>query len=529
MVTRVKAPAPQHTTAVRSPAASAPRRAKPSVKTVVGRTVQGALGLGGDSERMSKVDTAWLRMDTSANLMMIVGVWLLKPGITHAALCERVTERMVPYARFTQRAEEDAAGATWVRDPDFAVERHVVREVLSRRKGLTPRAALQQRVAELAMEPLDRRHPLWQFHLVEHHEGGSALIARIHHCIADGMALIAVMMSLVDGGNAPPKRTRRASADDSPHEGPQAWLADSVVRPLTHMAVKALDAAGDGVARSLGMVGAPAQGFDGLLNGGAGLARLGKQVVSDLAALALMPDDARTSLKAKPAAQKAVAWCEPLPLADVKAVSKALGCSVNDVLLSCVAGALGAYLQQRGESVAGQDIRAMVPVNLRPLDQAWKLGNRFGLVPLVLPVGISNPVERVMSVRQRMAALKGSTQPLLAFGLLSVAGLLVKPAQAALLGLFSRKTTAVMTNVPGPVQKLTFCGATLEQTMFWVPQSGDIGVGVSILSYGGGVQFGLITDTAMCADPQQVIDQFAPQFEQLLWLSLMLPHAGEVD
>jgi hypothetical protein len=133
----------------------------------------------------------------------------------------------------------------------------------------------------------------------------------------------------------------------------------------------------------------------------------------------------------------------------------------------------------------------------------------------------------VYAVRQRMQNLKGSTQPLLAFGLLSVAGLLLKPAQEAMLGLFSRKTTAVMTNVPGPAEKLKFCGATLEQIMFWVPQSGDIGVGVSILSYGGGVQFGLITDTGMCPEPQAIIDQFAPQFASLSWLALMLPWGEE--
>jgi hypothetical protein len=92
----------------------------------------------------------------------------------------------------------------------------------------------------------------------------------------------------------------------------------------------------------------------------------------------------------------------------------------------------------------------MIPVNLRPLDQAWKLGNRFGLVPLVLPIGVANPIERVYEVRRRMTALKGSTQPLLAFGMLTVAGLLVKPAQDAMLNLFGKKTTAVMTNVPGP-------------------------------------------------------------------------------
>jgi diacylglycerol O-acyltransferase len=103
----------------------------------------------------------------------------------------------------------------------------------------------------------------------------------------------------------------------------------------------------------------------------------------------------------------------------------------------------------------------------------------------------------------------------------------VKPVQDMILGLFSKKATAVMTNVPGPAVPLTLCGSTLRQTMFWVPASGDIGVGVSILSYGGGVQFGLITDRRLCPEPQRVIDRFEPEFDKLLNLTLMLPWAGE--
>ena len=144
-------------------------------------------------------------------------------------------------------------------------------------------------------------------------------------------------------------------------------------------------------------------------------------------------------------------------------------------------------------------------------------------MPLLLPIGMTNPVERLYAVREGMRQLKGSLQPLLTFALLSVAGLLIKPAQDALLNLFGRKTTAVMTNVPGPGNKLQFCGSTLEQTMFWVPQTGTVGLGVSILSYGGGVQFGVIADTALCPDPQQIIDEFEPEFARLLTVSLMLP------
>jgi len=489
MVTRIVS------TAAQEAARSTPRSAVGKAS----RMAAGMLGLAG--ERMTKVDTAWLRMDSDHNLMMILGVWTLRPGIAYEALCERVEERLLKYPRFRQRVVEDAAGASWVEDKALDVRQMVVREKLARGRKLSAQDALQARVGELAMQPLDRKRPLWQIHLVEDYDGGSALIVRIHHCIADGIALISVTMSLVDGGAAPPERKRRTA------QGADDWIAETLVRPLTDVTLKALNVVGDG----------PME-----------VARLAYQVLSDAAALALMPDDSKTRLKGQPTGRKRVAWCEPLPLDEVKAVGKALNCSINDVLLSCVAGALGEYLRAQGDEVKGQEIRAMVPVNLRPMDQAHKLGNRFGLVPLVLPIGIENPVERVYEVRRRMNALKGSTQPLLAFGVLTLAGLLIKPAQDAIMGLFGNKTTAVMTNVPGPRDRLKFLGSTLEQTMFWVPQSGNIGLGVSILSYGGGVQFGVITDAGLCPQPRKIIDEFVPEFARLSLVTLMLPWGAEL-
>ncbi|UUZ74610.1 hypothetical protein LP414_19715 [Polaromonas sp. P1(28)-13] len=173
---------------------------------------QGTLGLSG--ERMSKVDTAWLRMDSAANLMMIVGVWQLTPGIKHAAVCERIENSLLKYDRFKQRVIEDAAGATWVNDRNFDLRNHVVLEKLPKVAKGHEQEALQDRVAELAMQPLDPKRPLWQIHLIEDYLGadgvkGSAMIVRIHHCIADGIALISVTMSLVDG---------RGTATRTPHK-----------------------------------------------------------------------------------------------------------------------------------------------------------------------------------------------------------------------------------------------------------------------------------------------------------------------
>ena len=292
-------------------------------------------------------------------------------------------------------------------------------------------------------------------------------------------------------------------------------------------AIKAIGMYGGGMAKSMEILSNPKQPLLGSFMGSMDMARTGYKVMGDVAALAVMPDDSPTALKGKPAGRKVVAWSEPMSLDDVKTVGKGLNCSVNDVLLGCVAGAIGEYLRGRGEEPAGKEIRAMVPVNLRPLDQAWQLGNRFGLAPLVLPIGIRNPVERTYAVHQRMNELKGSYQPLLAVAVLAMSGLFIKPVQDAVLGMFAKKATAVMTNVPGPAVPLKFCGSTLRQTMFWVPSSGNIGVGVSILSYGGGVQFGLITDAALCPEPQQIIDLFEPEFHKLLLLTLMLPWPGQ--
>jgi diacylglycerol O-acyltransferase len=478
------------------------------------------------AERMSKVDTAWLRMDSPSNLMLIVGVWIIKPGVSYPAACQRIEERLLKYPRFGQRVQQDATGATWVRDQDFDIERHVVHEKLAPAARGCEQQALQDRLAALAMQPLDINHPLWEFRLVEDYEGGSALIVRIHHCIADGLALIAVTQSMVDGGAAPPQRASKKSRQGG-LEGAEDWIADTLIRPFTDVTVKALGAAGNGAVNAMAMMVEPQKGLEkGLEKGLAGsfeLAKMAYQVVRDGAALALMPDDSPTRLKGTPGNSKRVAWCQPIPLDEVKAVGRALNCSINDVLLSCVAGAVGAYLKSFGDEVAGKEIRAMVPVNLRPMEEAYKLGNRFGLAPVVLPIGMENPVERVFEVRRRMGDMKGSLQPLMAFGLLAVAGLLIKSAQDAMLSLFSKKTTAVMTNVPGPRDKLKFCGATLEQSLFWVPQSGTVGLGVSILSYGGGVQFAVISDTTLCPDPQKIIDKFEPEFAKLTLLTLMLP------
>jgi len=473
--------------------------------------------------RMSPVDTAWLRMDSPGNLMMIVGVDVFEGPCDEPRLRKVLQEHLLPYFRFRARVVEDATGAWWEEDEDFDLDRHLVRIGLPGRGGTRE---LQRLVAQLGGQALDAQRPLWQFHLVENFDHGHALIVRIHHCIGDGIGLMGLVMGMTStsadkDAESPAPRQRRGER--------KGGLIEQWLQPFTEVTVKAIDAGGDLASRLLAasssVIGDPNLASEAATEA----ARIATQVARDFAALALMEDDTATSLKGRPSGSKVVAWNEPLPLADVKAVGKALGCSVNDVLLSCAAGAIRGYLADRGEKVDGAELRAMVPVNLRPSGPVRSLGNKFGLVPLLLPIGIEDPLERVMTVRSRMNELKDSYTAVIALAMLGAAGMVPRRLQKQALDLLASKATAVMTNVPGPQQALYMAGSRLRRMMFWVPQSGDIGVGISILSYDGGVQFSLVTDKKLCAKPQEIIDRFLPEFEKLLYAVLLAPWDDEVD
>ena len=472
-------------------------------------------------ERMSGVDQAWLRMDGPANRMVIVGVWIFDAPIDRGALERRIRDRLLRHDRFRQRVEEDGGGHVWVDDDAFDLDRHLV---FRRLPGAAGPKQLRALVGRLATEPLDPMRPLWRFDLVENFEGTHALIARIHHCIADGIALVGVTLSLADDWQ-PASVGADEAAGRERHSEDEAHGFGGLFEPLADGAMRAARLAGQALGASL------AAATDEVAR--QRLIEAGARMTADALRIALMADDSPTPLKGRPGGRKAVAWNDPIPLDEVKAVCRALGVSVNDVLLSCVAGAVHRYLEGLGHATVGQEIRAMVPVNLRPPEAEPALGNHFGLVPLVLPVGIANPVERLYEVRRRMDELKGGYQGMLAFALLSAVGHAPAPAQRAVLEYLAHKGTAVMTNVPGPTRALGFLGRRIAQAMFWVPQSGTIGLGVSIFSYDGGVQFGVIADTAICPDPQAIVDAFGPEFERLLLTLSMLPRelvqAGRLD
>ena len=461
------------------------------------------------SERMSSVDTTWLRMDRPANPMMIVAVWVLEGPVALDRVEKRIAEGLMSYRRYRQKVDYARAGVYWRDDPNFDLAHHIKRARLPGRGG---KEALQRFVGDLASEPLDPNHPLWTVHIVEKYEGGAAVVFRMHHAIADGVALIEVTMALVDG---PGRKAHRATPPDED----EGWM-QTVMAPV----VAAINAGTQASTSTLGAA------FDLARHPlrAAGLLRDGAGVAGELGYLLFMPSDSATRFKGKPNGSKRVAWCEPLKLPEVKAVSRALGCSINDMLLSCVAGAMRRYLADCGDKTEGVEIRALVPIDLREPGDVG-LGNRFGIIAVELPVGIEHPLDRLMAVRQRMLALKTSYEPAVTLSLFAALGYLPKIVQDQLFNLLLSRATAVMTNVPGPTEALTVAGSVLRQSLFWVPQTGDFGMGVSIYSYAGHVQFGLITDAAMTPDPEAVVSRFPEEFDKYLYYVLLDPPATEKD
>ena len=470
------------------------------------------MGIRGNREPIAKVDTAWLRMEQPTNLMMITGVVTLAGPVPYERLLETIETRWLAFKRFRQKAVDRPGGAYWLTDEDFEIHAHVRRVALP---GKADQHELEEFVSDLASTVLDPSRPLWQFHYVENYVGGPVIVQRIHHCYADGIALVQVFLSLTDQSSEP----QPAALD------PARWRKRQIEKSsvFRRMMEPARDGFGQALHWSQKLLNEGARVLNDrehaahLVDEASGLAR---ELVHSLS----LPDDPKTLFKGRLGARKRVAWAEPLPLNEVKALSKALGCTVNDLLIATVTGALNSYLVEKGQKPdARTEIRATVPVNLRPLEHAKELGNHFGLVFLSLPVGERNPLERVRVVHERMNELKSGRQATVAFGLLAALGMGPSALQKPALDLLSEKATTVLTNVPGPQQPLYLAGQRVKDMMFWVPQNGSIGMGISIFSYDGQVFFGVITDRKLVPEPQQIIARFRREFDKLMYLGLMIP------
>ena len=276
-------------------------------------------------------------MEHPTNLMMIVGVMMFDRKVRVRDVKRVLRSRWLGFRRFRQKAVHDAAGAWWEKDDAFDMDAHLLRVALPGKAG---KEELEELVSGLASTPLDFSRPLWQFHLVENYAGGSALVARVHHCYADGIALVQVMLSMTDASAA---GSLKLPAEEIQAPAGEADLLSQLLKPVAGALGGAAQAGRDLLEQGRGLAGNPQLAADALQE----LARKGADFAGEVAKLLLMDHDAQTRFKGALGARKQVAWAQPLPLEDVKIVGKALGCSINDVLLSMAAGALRDYLVEK--------------------------------------------------------------------------------------------------------------------------------------------------------------------------------------
>ncbi|HSF26356.1 MAG TPA: wax ester/triacylglycerol synthase family O-acyltransferase [Actinomycetes bacterium] len=438
------------------------------------------------------VDAIWLNMDRPNNLMVIDALLWLHEPITRARLGEVVRQRLVErYPVFRQRpvpgGAPSASGWTrrhWEEDPEFALDRHV------RRARLRPPgddAALHHFVDARLSRPFDRRHPLWEIHLIDGYGSGAVVLARMHHALADGVALAQVLLSLTDasvgsdGGVADPPRPA------APARGP----ADTV-------------AAGISLVRRY----ATPRGLVEVL----ALARQAGGVVGKL----VLGSNPATPLSGRPGVAKHAVWSAPRPLQPVKTLGKMTGATVNDVLVCAVAGGLSRYLAEHGSPPV--DLTTMVPVNLRPqgVPLPAELGNRFALVLLELPSGRWPVLARLAETKRRMDAIKHSPEAAITFGLISAIGRATPYVDQPLVDFFSSKAFGVTTNVAGPTTERSLAGSQVDSVLGWVPGSGDQGVGVSIVTYNGTVRLGFKVDAVIVPDPDRLVAAAEASLDELL-------------
>lgn len=451
------------------------------------------------SEPLSSVDYAWLRMDEPTNLMMINGVLVLETPADFGRLRAVLEERLVSIPRFRQKVvmPTGGGGPRWEPDTEFDIAHHLVRVELP---GEGTEADLQQFLDGLVSTPLDPGRPLWQFHLIDNYQGGAALFGRLHHCIGDGVALMMVLLSLTDWKHE--ALTHGGGTGGNPFT---AILCErgADLSEARHLIEEVMP---DGLRLLLSPVEALKR-TNRVATGAAGSGAFARLVAR--------PNDPKTAFKGPLGVPKKVAWSAPIAVADVKAVGRALGGTVNDVLLSAMTGGLRRYLEGRGERTAGINVRAAMPVNLRPLEKMADLGNQFGLIFLSLPVGIADPVARLAELGRRARALKRSAEPIVVYAILQLLGKVPHAVQRLVVRIFGAKTTAVMTNVPGPREALHLAGQRIQDIFFWVPQSGRVGIGISICSYAGHVRLGVITDAGLIPDPQRIVEAFHDDFAEL--------------
>lgn len=427
---------------------------------------------------MAVEDSFWLTLDRPENTMAVTSLLWTTGEVDPDRFRALVRERLVdPYPVLRQRPEIHGGPlrwATWVDDPDFDLSRHVVVHPAS---GALDRAALQRFVGEQRSTPLDPAHPMWRFHLLQGYEGGSAVVFRFHHSIADGIRSTQLLMGMLDplDGEAP-GMAARVGRHGLAHPHPKRGM-----RPL-----------------------------DTLLNTAVAVLTLG------------LWNNPRTALEGRPGIAKAVAWSDPLPLPELQDVAARTGSTINDVCAALVCGALARHLERGpgGHPLPPDDDRIawMVPVNLRPPEDRPppELGNHFALVLVPLPHGRMAFQDRLRAVHRAVARIRDSWEPEVTYALSRAIALSPAPVGTAVNRFFGAKGVGVLTNVPGPRTAMALAGVPVARVVGWAPTSMRQALTVTIFSYAGQVTIGFGTDLAVVPDADALVAGLHEEFASAL-------------
>jgi WS/DGAT/MGAT family acyltransferase len=460
-------------------------------------------------EPLSSLDAAILGIEDTTNLMMVSGVLTFARPVDMEVLKGVLRERYLSHRRLRQRLvrpDLPLARPYWEDDPHFNLNAHVHRVALP---APGDEAMLQAFVSDLVSTPLDYSKPLWQLHVIENYGRGGALLFRIHHALGDGAALSHLLMSMTD-----PSANLVTPAAGEPAAGSVTPLADGQRPDTTPQISKQVMFArrlGRKLAKKVAIVGLdiisdPDKAGD-YVNKGLAYTHSSLQ-------LALKIMEPETVFPGELGVRKRVAWSRPFPLAEIDDLRASLGGTLNDIMVTALIGGLRRYLLAHEKPVNATRFRAAIPISLRKNGRV-RLGNKFGVVFLSVPLGMADPQERLAEVRARMDLLKQSVEAQTVYNLVSAFSFVPAEMQSALVKQVGVLASAVITNVAGPPEARYFAGQKIENGMFWAPQSGHVGLGITIFSFGGNVYVGVNADAKLMPDPEFFVDCLYAEYGEM--------------
>ncbi|MFL5875989.1 MAG: WS/DGAT/MGAT family O-acyltransferase [Solirubrobacteraceae bacterium] len=434
------------------------------------------------SERLSGLDTSFLHLERAGAHMHVASTSIFAGAApTHEEFREHIASRLHLVPRFRQKLRFvplDQGRPVWVDDPHLNLDYHVRQTALP---APGSNEQLRNLAARIFSQQLDRSKPLWELWLVEGLSGDRfAIIGKSHHALVDGVSGVDITTVLFDLDPEPQGRPEKAPP----------WLArpEPTDFQLLTQALKERVTSPKEVYR----------GFRAALRGPrkvlSGLGATSKMVSAGMAAPSTV-----FNVEIGPHRRFAMVQAD---LAELKRVKDEHGGTVNDVILSVVAGGLGKYLRARGHDTEGLELRAMVPVSVRAAEEHGALGNRISAMMAPLPVWCEDPVERLRMLTAEMGDLKSSGQAVGAEILTKLTDFAPSTiaSQAARLQPAQRFFNLVVTNVPGPQFPLYVLGRKMESIFPMVPLARRQALCVGIMSYNGQVNFGLIGDYDAMAD-----------------------------